>query len=95
MGLDIFFGEDIRNALLAADKGGNPSLEQIRTILYQHQAGMDTVVTGAYKAGYAAALVTLALAFGLSPNILRGKAQQSNDHSLLGLARNAAVHGGL
>ena len=54
MGLDIFFAEDIRNALLAADEA---------SISTASACGLNED----YLTGYAAALRTVALAFGLSP----------------------------
>ena len=74
MSLDIWFGEDIRNALLAANEGKNPSLEQVRMFLSYmeagYRAGAVTAVAEAYKQGYAAALMTVALAFGLPAMII-------------------------
>ena len=76
MGLEIWFMEDIRNALLAAAEGRNPSLEKVRAILSHiiergYQVGaVSAVIEAAYKAGYMAALKTVALAFGLSPAII-------------------------
>ena len=69
MSLDIFFLNDICNAILAANEGGNPSFEQVKAILASsHWSG--ELVEMAYKAGHTAALKTLALAFGLSPSII-------------------------
>ena len=101
MGLDIWFAEDIRNALLAAneasaataaviaDVGGRPSTSSrqgpstLRQALRQAQdrtQGSGRAVTDstellavslrAYRVGYAAALATVALAFGISPAAL-------------------------
>lgn len=66
MGLDIFFIEDIRNALLAVHEA---SLATARVCAAE---GEDPVVLRAYLEGYRAALVTVALAFGLEPAILTG-----------------------
>ncbi len=77
MSPDIIFADDIRNALLAANEGGTPSLEQIRTILYQNQSG-DTV-PAAYKAGYTAALTTVALAFGIAPQAITSQPLNKTD----------------
>jgi len=60
MGLDIWFSEDIRNALLAADEASG------RTAIYCP----DGPALQAYRAGYRAALVTVALAFGISPAVI-------------------------
>ena len=98
MGLDIFFTDDIRNALLAANEASSATAEaatsqnvhtldriaeKLREELPEdtsralldalHAAAVGNV--GAlkhYRRGYRAALVTLALAFGLSPAIIDG-----------------------
>jgi len=109
MGLDIWFAEDIRNALLAANEasaataaviaevGGGPSTDPSagsgrgsgqdsghgssapRQALRQAQGSGQAVTDStellavslrAYREGYAAALVTVALAFGISPAAL-------------------------
>jgi hypothetical protein len=93
MGLDIFFSEDIRNALLAADEASsataaiaaksqvallNRICEELRRELPSQasrrmlEALRAAAIEGAaplrqYRAGYKAALTTIALAFGLSP----------------------------
>ena len=110
MGLDIWFAEDIRNALLAANEasaataaviaevGGGPStgsrqgpstgsgqdsghdsspLRQAQDMALRQAQGSGQAVTDstellavslrAYREGYAAALATVALAFGVSP----------------------------
>jgi hypothetical protein len=63
MGLDIFFSDDIRNALLAADEAS------ASTAAYCP----DGPILRAYLEGYRAALTTVALAFGLPPNIIAGR----------------------
>jgi len=71
MGLDIFFAEDIRNALLAAHEA---STATARVCAAESE---DPVVLRAFLEGYRTALVTVALAFGLSPAIVspgQGKA---------------------
>ena len=60
MGLDIFFSDDIRNALLAADEAS------ASTAAYCP----DGPTLRAYRAGYWAALSTVALAFGIAPSII-------------------------
>ena len=74
MGSDPWFAEDISNALLAANEGGNPSLEWVRVFLSHieegYRVGAVSAVVEAHKQGHRAALTTLALAFGLSPTIL-------------------------
>ena len=75
MGLDIFFAEDIRNALLAADEASSSTARVCAAV------GGDPVTPRAeprdealraYLEGYRAALTTVALAFGLSPDIITG-----------------------
>ncbi len=66
MGLDIFFPEDIRNALLAADEASSSTAGVCAAV------GRDPVTLRAYLEGYRAALTTVALAFGLSPAIITG-----------------------
>lgn len=56
MSLEVFFPNDIRNALLAAEHASTTAL----------QAGDADVHAEGYRAGYRAALVTLALAFGVA-----------------------------
>jgi hypothetical protein len=96
MGLDIFFIEDIRNAILAANEASSATAEaatsqSVRTldliaeklreelpedtsrVLLDalHAAAVGNVNTlKHYRRGYRAALITLALAFGLSPAII-------------------------
>ena len=98
MGLDIFFAEDIRNALLAANEASSGTAgaatsqdartldliaEKLREELPEdtsqvllaalHAAAVGNVdALKHYRRGYRAALVTLALAFGLSPAIIDG-----------------------
>ncbi len=64
MRLDIFFGDDIRNALLAADEASTATARACVA------AGGDPTVLRAYLEGYRAALTTVALAFGLEPGII-------------------------
>jgi hypothetical protein len=66
MGLDIWFREDVRNALLAADEASSSTARVCAA------AGGDQVTLRAYLEGYRAALTTMALAFGLSPEIIAG-----------------------
>jgi hypothetical protein len=96
MGLDIFFPEDIRNAILAANEASSATAEAAISQSVQtldliaeklqeklpedasrvlldalHAAAVGNVDTlKHYRQGYRAALVTLALAFGLSPAII-------------------------
>jgi len=61
MSLDIFFIEDIRNTLVAAREAS------MATARVCAAGGGDLAVLQAYLEGYRAALVTVALAFGLEP----------------------------
>jgi hypothetical protein len=102
MGLDIWFAEDIRNALLAANEasaataaviaevGGGPSASSGQGASTprqaRHDAGSGTdstellaVSLRAYREGYAAALATVALAFGISPAALWRETVQVGD----------------
>jgi len=97
MGLDIWFQEDLRNAILAANEASSATAEaatsqdartldliteKLRGELSEDgQALLDALHAAAvgnvdtlkhYRRGYRAALVTLALAFGLSPAIIDG-----------------------
>jgi len=69
MGLDIFFAEDVRNALLAA----NEANAQTATVAVE--AGGDVVVLRAHREGFRAALATIALAFGLRPRAILGSGE--------------------
>lgn len=75
MGLDIFFAEDIRRALLAANESSSATAAVVARLPEQRtldpEEGDDglTVTLRAYLEGYRAALTTIALAFGLSPAI--------------------------
>lgn len=97
MGLDIWFAEDIRNALLAANEASAATCaviaelgmvpltladpEQDPSPILQTrgpgQAVTDStellsIALRAYREGYKAALSTLALAFGVSPQAILG-----------------------
>jgi hypothetical protein len=98
MGLDIWFREDLRNAILAANEASNATAEaatsqdartldliteKLRKELPEgtSQVLLDALHAAAvgnvdairhYRRGYRAALVTLALAFGLCPAIIDG-----------------------
>jgi hypothetical protein len=99
MGLDIFFLEDIRNAILAANEASSATAEaatsqdiQTLDLIAEKLRGelpegtsrvlLDALHAAAvgnvnalkhYRRGYRAALITLALAFGLSPAIIDGE----------------------
>lgn len=98
MGLDIFFLEDIRNALLAADQasaqtavmaaslqGRPPSMRQTVEINVEE---LDALELRAFRSGYKAAVSTVALAFGITPAAVTGLSVtqvQGGDGSALGL----------
>jgi hypothetical protein len=67
MGLDIFFTEDVRNALMAADEASSFTARVCAAV------GGDQVTLRAYLEGYRAALTTVALAFGLSPSVIASR----------------------
>jgi hypothetical protein len=67
MGLGIFFIEDIRNALLAADEATSATARICSAM------GGDPVTLRTYMEGYSAALHTVALAFGIAPEALNGR----------------------
>ena len=67
MGLDIFFVEDVRNALMAANEASSSTARVCAAV------GGDQATLRAYLEGYRAALTTVALAFGLSPTIVTGQ----------------------
>lgn len=58
MGLNVYYPQDIRNALLAAEQATGAALDA--------SSESDDFLAG-YRAGYRAALVTFGLAFGLVP----------------------------
>ena len=67
MGLDIFFADDVRHALMAADEASTSTARVCAAV------GGDQVTLRAYLEGYRAALATVALAFGLSPAIIANR----------------------
>jgi hypothetical protein len=71
MGLDIFSSEDVRNTLMAADEAISSTARVCAAV------GGDQVTLRAYLEGYRAALNTVALAFGLSPDIIGGRGPSS------------------
>lgn len=73
MGLDIFFADDIRNALMAADEASTSTAKVCATVGGYETSPEADVVLRAYLEGYRAALTTVALAFGLSPAIIAGR----------------------
>jgi hypothetical protein len=57
MGLNVYYPQDIRNALLAAEQAVNATADAA--------GDQDDPFTAGFLAGYRAALATVALAFGL------------------------------
>lgn len=75
MGLDIWFAEDIRNALLAANEASAATAAVMATMGGRSQTVTDSadllaVSLRAYREGYKAALATVALAFGIAPQAI-------------------------
>ena len=70
MGLDIWFREDILHALKAAEQASATTAAAMEHAL----GGAEESVVGdarylrAYREGYKAALVTVAMAFGITPS---------------------------
>jgi len=69
MGLDIWFSEDIRNALLAANEASAATAATIAEIGAGSPDSTESLAASlrAYREGYKAALTTVALAFGIAP----------------------------
>lgn len=76
MGLDIWFAEDIRNALLAANEASAATAAVVADLRLEAEA---VRILRAYREGYKAALCTVALAFGLAPALVTGAAPRG-DH---------------
>jgi hypothetical protein len=72
MGLDIFFADDVRRALMAADEAST-STARVCAVVGGDGRGDDSPLLRAYLEGYRAALTTVALAFGLSPAIVASR----------------------
>jgi hypothetical protein len=76
MGLDIFFAEDIRNALLAADEASSSTARMCTAIGGDSRDDPPTrLYLRAYLEGYRSALTTVALAFGLSPALIASRGE--------------------
>ncbi|MDI7277344.1 MAG: hypothetical protein QME94_15310 [Anaerolineae bacterium] len=77
MSLDIWFRDDIKHILMAAERASSLSLAQAE------ESGSDASLLRAYRRGYRAALCAVAVACGLTPHeddgeassLLRGGAQ--------------------
>lgn len=80
MALDIFFTEDIRNALLAANEASSSTARVCAAV------DGDQATSWAYLEGYRAALTTVALAFGLPSDIVGGGDAPPDDVDVLELA---------
>jgi hypothetical protein len=63
MGLEVYYPQDIRNALLAAEQSNNAAMMALGG--EDDADSAQSAFTRGYGAGYRAALVTIALAFGL------------------------------
>lgn len=65
MGLDIWFREDILHALQAADQASATTAAALEYALGGAEGAGDPRYLRAYREGYRAALVTVAVAFGI------------------------------
>lgn len=63
MSLDIWSRDDIRNVILSANAASTAIAD--RAAQDSHSVAVSSDAAGAYRAGYEAALVTLATAFGI------------------------------
>lgn len=63
MSLDIWFSEDIKHILMAAERANALSLAQAEEVT------ADPSLLRAYRRGYQAAIVAVALACGLTPEM--------------------------
>lgn len=62
MSLDIWFREDIKHILVAAERASDLSIAQAE------ESAADLATLRAFRRGYRAALTAVALACGLTPN---------------------------
>ena len=69
MGLDVWFREDVLNALLAADQASAATVAAVGNDV------LDPATVRAFRQGFRAALVTVALAFGIAPEVDDGPGQ--------------------
>lgn len=76
MGLEVYYPQDIRNVLLAADQACAAALQAV---------GREDESARIYHEGYQAALATVALAFGLIPSSSRSG---SRERQLIFLSAN-------
>jgi len=70
MGLDIWFREDILHALKAAEQASSTTVAAMEHALSRVGGSVveDARYLRAYREGYKAALVTVAMAFGITSN---------------------------
>lgn len=76
MGLGIWFSEDIRNAILAADKAAITTTKCFAEAMTRNQEihPVETVAEiRGFGKGYKAALDTIAVAFGIAPQAITSK----------------------
>jgi len=73
VGLNVYYPNDVRNALLAAEQAVNAATDAA--------GDQDDPFTAGFLAGYRAALTTIALAFGLPTPRQAGLVKPSPDHS--------------
>lgn len=59
MGRNVYYPADVRNALMAAEQSASAAFDAI--------GGKNDPFANGYAAGYRAALITVALAFGFPP----------------------------
>lgn len=74
MGLEVYYPQDIRNALLAAEQANSAALVVA--------SGEEDEFAQGYQEGYRAALTTIALAFGLLRPATVGLRPDSRPESL-------------
>ena len=74
MGLEVYYQQDIRNALLAAEQAHSAALMATKK--------KDDKFAQGYQEGYRAALTTVALAFGLIPGPDRLRQNWSDSHEI-------------
>lgn len=93
MGLDVWFAEDIRNALLAANEA---SAATARVCAALGGCGRDESSTRlclrAYREGYRAALATVALAFGIAPQTVTLRSPDSVQDTALQAEAHPGIH---
>jgi len=65
MGLDVWFAEDIRRALAAAD-----AASALTALEAAWSPGVDAVALRSFRRGYKVALGVVALAFGVGPGLV-------------------------